>query len=145
MAPKAKCTAPEKMEEDLKWEEELAMMRREQACFPSTLLTPELVDCLNYIVAGKGNQNGATNLLAASSPFEEGQVRFFSGLFMSSLVPPFSDFFLCIMDEYGLLMLQLHPNAIITMAVFAYLCENFVFVTPSVSPVLALLHTQNRQ
>lgn len=59
-------------------------------------------------------------------------MRFFFAFFKSGLVPPFADFFLRIIDEYGLLMLQLHPNAITTMATFAHLCENFVGMAPSV-------------
>ena len=90
------------------------------------------MECLNYITSGPGNENRATKLLLAMNSYAEGQVRFFSCFLMSGLVPPFSDFFLQMMAEYGLLVLQLHPNVVSVMAVFAHLCENFVGVYPSI-------------
>lgn len=115
-------------------------MWKEVACFPSTLLSPELVERFNYLMAGKGNENGATTLQLASAPFEEGQVRFFSCFFMFGLVPTFSDLFSCIMNKYGLHLLQLHTNAVTTMAIFTHLCEKFIGIVPSV-PLLRHYYT----
>lgn len=129
MAPKAKRG---KSEEEWKQEKEMAEMRLTHACFPSTLLMAELVDRLAYMVCGPGNENGVTEILPTALPVADDRFRFFSAFFWSVLVPPFSDFLLCMMEQYGLLVLQLHPNAVAVLAVFAHLCENFVGLAPSV-------------
>ena len=49
------------------------------------------------------------------------------------LVPPFSDFFLEILRAYDLKLLHLTPGAILDLSVFAYVCEAFVGVMPSVA------------
>ena len=53
--------------------------------------------------------------------------------FYCGLYPPFSDFFCDVMNTYGLHLLDFTPNAVLTMAVFAHLCENFVGVHPNVA------------
>ena len=58
---------------------------------------------------------------------------FFALFFYCRLCPPFSEFFCDIMNTYGLRLLDFTPNAILTMAVFAHLCENFVGVHPNVA------------
>lgn len=92
-----------------------------------------------YLVAGEENENNATKLPHAVAELGTGQMQFFSNFFMSGLVPPLLEFFTHIIEEYGFLLLQLHPNAITTLAVFAHLCENFVGVVPSV-PLLPPLY-----
>lgn len=125
-------TAPKKLSAASKLEEALAALRLQRACFDSKLLTPELTEHLNFIVVGDRNENGATELLPASAPVAPNQVRIFSCFLEAGLVPPFSDFFLQIMVEYRLLMMQLHPNAVTVMVVFAHFCENFLGVLPFV-------------
>ena len=49
------------------------------------------------------------------------------------LVPPFSDFLLEILCTYDLKLLHLNPGAILDLSVFAYVCEAFVGVMPSVA------------
>ena len=49
------------------------------------------------------------------------------------LLPPFSDFFLAILEAFGLHMLHRHPNMVMIVACFAYACEAFVGVMPSVA------------
>ena len=49
------------------------------------------------------------------------------------LVPPFSDFFLAILESFGLKLLNLTPGAILDLTLFAYACEAFVRVAPSVA------------
>ena len=49
------------------------------------------------------------------------------------LLPPFSYFFLAILEAFGLHMLHLHPNVVMIMASFAYSCEAFVGVMPFVA------------
>lgn len=122
-----------KTQEELDQEAELVRMRKDLAIFPSALLSPELTERSLYLATGEGNKNHATKLLHAAADSAEGQVKFFSNFFMSRLVPPFLEFFTHIMEVHGLLLLQLHPNAITTLSVFAHLCENFIGVVPSVA------------
>ncbi|SPT20297.1 unnamed protein product [Triticum aestivum] len=58
---------------------------------------------------------------------------FFALFFYCGLCPPFSEFFCDIMNTYGFRLLDFTPNAVLTMAVFAHLCENFVGVHPNVA------------
>ena len=53
--------------------------------------------------------------------------------FYCGLCPPFSEFFCDIMNTYGFHLLDFTPNAVLTMAVFAHLCENFVGVYPNIA------------
>ena len=46
--------------------------------------------------------------------------------------PPFSDFFYAILSHYKLHALHLHPNSILLLSIFAFYCEAFVGVRPSV-------------
>ncbi|KAE8802895.1 hypothetical protein D1007_21329 [Hordeum vulgare] len=49
------------------------------------------------------------------------------------LVPPFSPFFSAILDHYGIQALHLQPNSIWLMSIFAFYCEAFMGVRPSVA------------
>ena len=49
------------------------------------------------------------------------------------LVPPYSPFFMAALEEYGLHLVHLTPNAILTLALFALACEAFVGVNPSLA------------
>ena len=49
------------------------------------------------------------------------------------MVPAFSDFFYEVLDHYGLLALHLHPNSILLLSIFAYYCEAYLGVLPSVA------------
>ena len=46
--------------------------------------------------------------------------------------PPLSPFLKAILASYHLQLAQLHPNAILALAIFQFLCEDFVGVMPSV-------------
>ena len=56
---------------------------------------------------------------------------------MSSIVavsvPPFSDFFYSILSHYKIHALHLHPNSILPLSIFAFYCEAYVGVMPSVA------------
>src|SRR4051812_13510238 len=58
---------------------------------------------------------------------------FFALFFYCGLCPPFSEFFCDVMNTYGLRLLDFTPNVVLTMAVFAHLCENFVGIHPNVA------------
>lgn len=56
---------------------------------------------------------------------------------MSSIVagpvPPFSDFFYAVLRHYRLQALHLHPNSVLLLSTFAFYCEAYVEVMPSVA------------
>ena len=49
------------------------------------------------------------------------------------LVPPFSDFFFEVLDHFGLQAMHLHPNSVLLLSIFAYYCEAYLGVMPSVA------------
>jgi hypothetical protein len=51
----------------------------------------------------------------------------------AGLVPPFSLFFTAILEHYHISVLHLHPNSVTILAIFAFWCEAFVGIFPSVA------------
>nr|ABA94276.1 retrotransposon protein, putative, unclassified [Oryza sativa Japonica Group] len=66
-----------------------------------------------------------------SAPHYQGRSVFFLSFAMAGLVPPFSSFFMDILEFYDLQMAHLTPNAVMMLAIFAHLCEMFIGVRPS--------------
>jgi hypothetical protein len=58
---------------------------------------------------------------------------FFFGYAQVGMNFPLSSFFKAILDYYGLVVGDLTPNSILMLATFAYLCEAYVGVPPSVT------------
>jgi hypothetical protein len=54
-------------------------------------------------------------------------------LVFAGLVPPFSPFFLAILETYGIQAIHLHPKSVILLAVFTYACEAWIGIKPSVA------------
>ena len=48
------------------------------------------------------------------------------------LAPPFSPFFMAVLEEFAIHLVHLTPNAVLTLALYAHACEMFVGVLPSV-------------
>nr|ABF93467.1 retrotransposon protein, putative, unclassified [Oryza sativa Japonica Group] len=65
------------------------------------------------------------------APHYPGRSVFFLSFAMAGLVPPFSSFFMDVLELYDLQMAHLTPNAVMTLAIFAHLCEMFIGVCPS--------------
>ena len=63
----------------------------------------------------------------------QGDAVIFHDFCAAGLVPPFSEFFLAVLETYGLHMLHLHPNVVVLLSLFAYVCEAYVGVTPSIA------------
>jgi hypothetical protein len=51
----------------------------------------------------------------------------------AGLVPPFSPFFLAILETYGIQAIHLHPKSVTLLAVFTYACEAWIGIKPSVA------------
>nr|AAP53981.1 transposon protein, putative, unclassified [Oryza sativa Japonica Group] len=65
------------------------------------------------------------------APDYPGRSIFFLPFAMAGLVPPFSSFFMDVLEFYDLQMVHLTPNAVMTLGIFAHLCEMFIGVRPS--------------
>lgn len=90
------------------------------------------VETFHGAVAGGHNEHGVTSLTPARSGCHlSGLYPFFVHFFFAGLVPPFSPFMEEILACYQICILHLHPNAILTLAIFAYFCEAYLGVMPS--------------
>ena len=61
-----------------------------------------------------------------------GEIVFSLAYEARGLLPPFSPFFLDILEAFELQMLQLTPCATMTLGIFVHFCKMFVGVRPSV-------------
>jgi hypothetical protein len=57
---------------------------------------------------------------------------FFLFSVFAGMLPPFSPFFLAILETYGIQAIHLHPKSVTLLAVFAYACEAWIGIKPSV-------------
>ena len=82
------------------------------------------------------DEHGASVILGANTPADARtslDVPIFKCFIRAGLVPPRSLFLSVVLEEYGLCLAQLHPNAVLTLAIFQHLCEAFVGVMTSVA------------
>ncbi|KAE8819707.1 hypothetical protein D1007_02367 [Hordeum vulgare] len=82
------------------------------------------------------NEHGRTLIwpdATAKRPASKAVYLFFLHSIFAGLVPPFSSFFIAILNHYGIQALHLQPNSILLLSVFAFYCESFIGVRPSVS------------
>ena len=103
---------------------------------PSTIVAGPALERARLMIASKHNDYGETALLLASEPLLgrlSTSYPFFFHTIFAGLIPPFSSFFLAVLDHYRVKPLHLHPNAILTLALFAFYCEAFLGVRPSVA------------
>ena len=107
-----------------------------ERCGPAIIGTKYATDVEMFreAVAGRHNEHDATMLTPARLVrHASGLYPFFVNFFFAGLVPPFSLFMEEILTCYQICFLHLHPNAILTLAIFAYLCEAYLGVVPSVA------------
>ena len=77
-----------------------------------------------YLVADRTNEHGATALKAAAhGKRPRGFFPVFQHCVSAGLVPPFSPFLEAVLAFYLIQLLYLHPNSVLILAVFAYICE----------------------
>ena len=110
--------------------------RKERALFPPELSATELREWFYLFWSTEMRAHPRTQVLPAEASTSKRCPKgypFFPLFFYCGLCPPFSDFFCNIMNTYGLHLLDFTPNAVLTMAVFAHLCENFVGIHPNVA------------
>jgi hypothetical protein len=86
-------------------------------------------------VADALNERGPTILAHASEAIGRGarDARVFFYFMVAGMVLLMSLFLHIVLSTYGVVLAHLHPNALLTLAIFQYLCEAFVGVRPSVN------------
>ena len=102
----------------------------------SVIHNEEGLDKVRPMTACDHNEWKATRIWPASRPARELEATtfpFFIHSVFAGLVPLFSDFLCAILDHYQIHLLHLQPNSIFLLAIFAYLCEAFLGVMPSVA------------
>jgi hypothetical protein len=88
------------------------------------------------MVGSKNSEWGATRIWHGRTPWETlpAMVQpFFLFSVFARMVPPFSPFLLAILETYGIQVIHLHPKSIALLAVFAYTCEAWIGIKPSVA------------
>jgi hypothetical protein len=65
---------------------------------------------------------------------------FFVHTLLAGLVPPFSPFFLAVLEHYQVQALHLHPDTVTLLASSAFACEAFVGVELSVALLRHFFH-----
>src|SRR4051812_2344241 len=113
----------------------LEALRKETATFPPQLDALRLKNeyLLFWSTATRAHPRTRVLPAIAQNLYPTGY-PFFAVFFLCGLCPPFSEFFCDIMHTYNLHLLDFTPNAVLTMAVFAHLFENFFGVRPNVAP-----------
>jgi hypothetical protein len=90
---------------------------------------------IREMVGGKNSEWGATRIWHGRTPQDTlpATAQPFS-LFsvFAGMVPPFAPFLLAILEMYGIQVIELHPRSIALLAVFAYACEVWIGIKPSV-------------
>jgi hypothetical protein len=88
------------------------------------------------MVGSKNSEWGATRITHGRKPREALPMMaqpFFLFSIFDGLVPPFSPFLLAILETYGIQAIHLHPKSVALLAVFAYACEAWIGIKPSVA------------
>ena len=104
-----------------------------EGALPRTRVTAAWVAKVRQLAAASTNEHGATEMRPAGSRLTEAFYPIFLHTLYAGLVPPFSDFLFAILETYQIQLLHLHPNSILILAIFAYLCEAYVGIRPSVA------------
>jgi hypothetical protein len=88
------------------------------------------------MVGSKNSEWGATRIWhgrASRGTLPATAQPFFLFSVFPGLVPPFSPFFLAILETYGIQAIYLHPKSVTLLAVLAYACEAWIGIKPSVA------------
>ena len=80
------------------------------------------------------NEHGATLCRPGScNDLTPADARIFACFVVAGLIPPMSHFFHAVLAAYGLHVAHIHPNAMVTLAMFQHCCEAFVGIRPSMA------------
>ena len=103
------------------------------AAMPPTRVSAAAIAKARHLVAADSNDQGATEMRPSGSRLANEFYPIFLHTLYAGLVPPFSDFLLAILETYQIHLLHLHPNSILILSIFAYLCEAYIGIRPSVA------------
>ena len=108
-----------------------------QAALPKSRIGSGGLDKVRFLAALDTNEHGVTGMKPASygSKRGDGYYPIFLHSLFAGLVPPFSDFLEAILETYQIQLLHLHPNSILILSIFAYLCEAYIGIRPSVAQI----------
>jgi hypothetical protein len=90
---------------------------------------------IREMVRSKNSEWGAIRIWHGRAPWDTLPVTaqpFFLFSVFVGLVPPFSPFFLVILETYGIQAIHLHPKSVTLLVVFTYACEAWIGIKPSV-------------
>lgn len=99
----------------------------------SHYLNVDAVDEVRFLLAGLHHNGGHTEVRPTMGDPAEDETPLFINFIMVGLVPPFLNFFYAVMESYALRLLQIHPNSILVLSIFAHLCEMFIEVMSHVA------------
>jgi hypothetical protein len=100
--------------------------------FPRRFQTQAQLDLVRHLVGWTSPAN-AKKIRVGKIPLRDlaaGEFILFNSYAMCGLVPPFSSFFLLLLEEFGLQLHHLTPHSILLVAVFAHFMEMFMGVRP---------------
>jgi hypothetical protein len=102
----------------------------------SRIKSSRQLQTVREMVGSKNNEWGATHIWHGRAPRDTlptmAQPFFLFSVF-ADLVPPFSPFFLAILETYEIQAIHLHPKFVTLLAVFAYAYEAWISIKPSVA------------
>jgi hypothetical protein len=90
----------------------------------SRLVNEEAANKVRKMMVPEGQREALVVRPASFPPLTNRPERIilFASFVAARLVPPFSTFFLQILDTFGIQLVHLSPNSVVTLAVFAHLC-----------------------
>jgi hypothetical protein len=94
------------------------------------------IQTIQEMVGSKNSEWGATRIWHGHVPWDTLPMMtqsFFLFSVFAGLVSLYSPFFLAILETYGIQAIHLHPKSITLLAVFAYACEAWIGIKPSVA------------
>ena len=100
------------------------------------MLNDEAMGKVRPMLASSSNEWGETSAWPAShSSMARAvtEVPIFIDSLWAGLLPPFSAFVNAVLEHYQIHMLHLDPQSVTLLAVFAFVCEAMVGITPSVA------------
>ncbi|KAE8800811.1 hypothetical protein D1007_23647 [Hordeum vulgare] len=102
----------------------------------SAVVNLEVLEKVRLVVAANSSEWGATQIRLGSWPWGERvspAVPLHFHALLSVVLPPFSGFLDAVLLHYEIHALHLDPCSLIPLSAFAFLCEAFVGITPSVA------------
>ena len=78
------------------------------------------------VPAGQREASVVTPANLPPSTRRPGRIVIFVSFFAVGLVPPFSTFFLQVLDTFGVQLAHLSPNSVVILAIFTHFCEMFI-------------------